>query len=70
VSNPWQISPKQGEALAGLVEYPSSKALARKLGIEAKTIEARVARAREQMGGRSRVQAVVEWDRWERAHRV
>jgi DNA-binding CsgD family transcriptional regulator len=65
-----RLTAAECEALSGLIECRTSKDLARKMDLNVRALDTRISRACGKLGGLSRVQAVVEWDRWERAHRV
>lgn len=66
MSNPWSLPPRQAQVLSLLAEVGCNKLIARKLGLDPRTVETHVARALKKMGLANRTQAAVAWDRWAR----
>lgn len=67
MTNPWNLTPRQCEAMAALVEHGSDKAVARALNLVHKRGCNLMRECCRRMGARSRVQAALTWDRWMRA---
>lgn len=67
-SNPWGLTEAQCATLESLAMAWSSKQAARLNGISHKTIEQHIHTAKKRMGIPHRLGAVLEWDRWKRAH--
>lgn len=61
--NPWGLAPREAEAMSLLAETGSSKTAADRMNLSFKTVDALAERARSRMEARTRLQAVVLWDR-------
>jgi DNA-binding NarL/FixJ family response regulator len=65
MTNPWNLSPRQCEALDALVQVGCNKKIASALGIEnPDALKNQFRRACEKVGVENRVQLAVAWDRW------
>ncbi|AEG94425.1 LuxR C-terminal-related transcriptional regulator [Ramlibacter tataouinensis] len=63
---PWGVTPGQAEILELVTELGSNRAAAQRLGRSVRTIEEQLYRARQRMGARSTLEAVLMWDRQRR----
>lgn len=61
--NPWGLPPREAEAMTLLADTGSSKLAADRMGLSPKTVDALVCRAGGRIGARTRMQAIVLWDR-------
>jgi predicted DNA-binding protein (UPF0251 family) len=66
MSNPWNLTPALIDAMEAVIEHGSDKLAARAIGVEQNTVCARMSAARQKMGERHRLQAVLAYDRWKR----
>lgn len=65
MSNPWNLTRREQEVMAGMVGCGGSqKVVADLLGISVKTVDTFLARARLRMEARTRFEALIRWDRW------
>jgi DNA-binding CsgD family transcriptional regulator len=67
VSNPWKLTPREVETLDKIIALGAEKGAAYELGISPKTVHTLFDRARKRIGSRTRLLAVLEFDRWRRA---
>jgi FixJ family two-component response regulator len=66
MTNPWNLPPREVEVMSRMVAAGLEKIVAADLGISRKTVQELVGRAKKRIGARTRVTALIEWDRWER----
>jgi FixJ family two-component response regulator len=67
MTNPWNLTKREAEVMAAMVVNGGlGKAVAVDMGISSKTVDTLYGRAAEKIGGRTRTQALLEWDRWSR----
>lgn len=66
MNNPWNLTPRQCEALAALVQHSSAKGTGIALGIVHKRACALLRSAYRRMNVGNDVQAALAWDRWAR----
>ena len=64
--NPWGLTQAQCDVLARTYSLVSWKAIARELGVPVTTVGDRLSECFAKMGVRTKLQAAVLWDRWER----
>lgn len=64
MSNPWDLSEREGQVLTALAEHGCSKLAGHALGISPKTVDVHMQHCMVHMGARNRLQAVLMWDRW------
>lgn len=64
--NPWGLTQAQCDVIECIFECVSWKAMARHLGVPETTVASRLDDIFRKMGVRSKVQAAVLWDRYER----
>lgn len=67
MSNPWGLPPREAQVMTGMAELGAEKVVADRLGISRKTVMELVYRAKKRIGARTRLLAVIEWDRWARS---
>jgi DNA-binding CsgD family transcriptional regulator len=70
MNNPWNLTPREAQIMNRLTEIGLEKIVAMELGISHKTVQELVNRAKRRIGARTRVTAILEWDRWARAKEV
>lgn len=70
LGNPWGLSAAELAALAAVLREGSQKGAARALGKQYSTIDHQVSLARDRMGHRFTLHALLELDRWARANQV
>ena len=64
-ANPWNMPRREQEVLAGMVSTGGcQKIVASVLGISVKTVDTYLSRARIRMEVRTRIEALLRWDRW------
>jgi FixJ family two-component response regulator len=61
--NPWDLPPRQCEALDSVIANFCEKRAAVAMGVSPKTVSEYLCRARDRMQARSRLHAVLMWDR-------
>lgn len=66
MTNPWNLTQRQAEAMDALVETGADKLAADRMGVSVNTFHEHVAAAMRHMGLRLRLHAVIWWDRWRR----
>jgi DNA-binding NarL/FixJ family response regulator len=60
----WALTPREREVMTAICEcFGSSKVAAHKLGVSSKTVDNLAHYARNKMGARNRIEAVLMWDR-------
>lgn len=64
--NPWGLTQAQCDVMARIFSLVSWKAIALELGVPATTVGDRLSECFAKMGVRTKLQAAVLWDRWER----
>jgi DNA-binding CsgD family transcriptional regulator len=64
VTNPSNITEREGQVLSALAEHGCSKLAVRSLHIETQTVNNHVLHAMRRMHCRGQLAAVVRWDRW------
>jgi FixJ family two-component response regulator len=64
--NPWGLTPRESEVMSLLVTTGMEKIVAADLGISVKTVAELMRRAKGKMKAKTRLLAVLEWDRWQR----
>jgi len=69
-TNPWNLTDRQCEVLAALVESGCCKVAARRLNVTGKTVEVHMERIRAKMGLHHSLRAAVLFDRWQREARA
>lgn len=62
-NNPWNLTPRQCEALDSIIASDCDKQAADKMGISYKTISVHVNRAIHRSGARTKLQLILMWDR-------
>lgn len=67
MSNPWNLPPREAQVMTQMADKGSEKVVADELGISRHTVNEYMTRAKKRIGARSRLLALIEWDRWERA---
>ena len=68
ITNPWNLTEPQCEVARRLFQVVNYKAIARELGIPPTAVNSRLNEIFERMGVRSKTQAAVLWDRYERSN--
>lgn len=68
VKNPWGLTPRQVQCMDAVVSEGCHKSAARKIGIDYKTMEGHIQKAREKIGTRGRLLHMLAWDRWRQEH--
>lgn len=66
MSNPWNLTEREIEALSALVETGCQKVVANRLGVGKARVSRIVGAASKRMGERNHLRALIEWDRWDR----
>lgn len=61
--NPWNLSPRECEVMRLICAGKSLKQAGREMGIDQRTVQCHLTRARKKMGEKTRVGAVLAWDR-------
>lgn len=64
MTNPWNMTAREVQVLEMLVRTGSSKVVAAELEISPKTVSELFRRAMERMNARTRLLAVLKFDRW------
>jgi DNA-binding CsgD family transcriptional regulator len=64
--NPWNLSAHQEAAIAAMARTGCQKKTADELGISSRSVEGHMQRARDKIGVRNTMLAVLEWDRFAR----
>jgi DNA-binding NarL/FixJ family response regulator len=67
MSNPWNLPPREAQVMSLLTTVGLEKIVAVELGISRKTVCELVGRSKRRIGARTRLLAVLEFDRWARA---
>jgi DNA-binding NarL/FixJ family response regulator len=62
-NNPWNLTPRQCEALDAIIACDCDKQAAAKMGISYKTISVHVNRAVQRSGARTKLRLILMWDR-------
>lgn len=66
--NPWNLTPRQEQVLQRLAGTDGRlKSIAREIGIDVRTAETHLSRARARIGVKSTIAAAIAYDRWARA---
>lgn len=69
MKNPWNLTPSEVKAMDALCAMGSEKEAAHTLGKAATTISSQVVLAQRKMGARTRLLALLAWDRHKRTPR-
>ena len=68
MSNPWNLTKREEEVLSLMLENAGAvKIAADRLGISFKTADTFLGRAKKRMGARTRFEALIQFDRWNRS---
>jgi len=67
IKNPWDLSEKQVLAIEAVTRVGSTKAAARVMKVDHKTVENHLQKVREKMDAANTLVAAVQWDRFVRA---
>lgn len=67
--NPWNLTSRQAEVVAALVEHGSAKAAAIKLGVSHRRSCNLLRESFARMKVHNDVQAALAWDRWQRGRK-
>jgi FixJ family two-component response regulator len=62
-NNPWDLPPQQCNALDSVIATACEKRAAAAMGLSPKTVSVYLCRAREKMQARTRLHALLMWDR-------
>lgn len=66
----WNLTPRERQVMVSMVKHGGvMKIVADELSISVKTVDTLYGRACEKIGGRTRTQSLLNWDRWCRAAR-
>jgi DNA-binding CsgD family transcriptional regulator len=68
MSNPWKLPPREAQVMSCMADKGSQKVVAAELGIAQNTVQELVYRAKQRIGARTSMAAVVAWDRWARVN--
>lgn len=66
MSDPWNLTPQQIAALTAVAKVGCDKCAAESMGLSSKTVSQHVMAAKRRMHVKTRLLAVLEWDRYNR----